>query len=722
LVQLNYTLLDGGPNLDIKSAVNRQTFFPILAILIVLSGSIAVESQAATPSNDVDWAAYNGSEGQSHYSPLRQITPANVAQLQQVWSYDTGQRGGLEANPLVIDGVLYSYTPRQQVIALNAATGKLLWNFDSGVPAFRPVRGLAYWHLGLDRRIIAGIGNFLYELDAATGKPIPSFGTDGRIDAREGLGRDPKTQSMQLTSPAQIYKDLIILGSATSESLPAAPGDIRAYDVHTGKQVWSFHTIPHPGEFGYDTWPKDAWQTSGAANNWCGMALDVARGIVYVPTGSASADWWGGDRLGNDLFANSLIALDAATGKRLWHFQLVHHDLWDKDFPSPPTLATVRRNGKDIPAIVQTTKQGWVLVFNRLTGESLFPIEERPVLQTTVPGEVTSPTQPFPLKPAPLSLQNVTENDLTTRSPEAHAWALEQLKGIIHTGLYTPNIVGKPTMMMPGWDGGAEWGGSAYDARTHVLYVNANNLGLTESLVKHEAGGGGRSLYQAQCAVCHLQSRAGSPPTVPSLLNLQEHMTPAQISDIITSGKGRMPAFAALTPREKRDIAQYLLNSSDQQETTASGPDRYDTTGYKAFVDPDGYPATAAPWGTLNAINLDTGEYLWRVPLGEYPALAAQGQKDTGSENYGGPVLTAGGVIFIASTVVDKKIRAFDPKNGKELWEATLPFSANSTPAVYSVGGREYVVIATGGGRAPRVPTGGVYVAFALPEIHKKAN
>ncbi len=672
----------------------------------------------AKAGHNTNWPTYNGSPDNLHYSSLKQINVGNVARLKPVWSYDTHEKGGLEAQPLIADGVLYGYSPHQEVFALEAATGKLLWNFNSGVGVTKPERGLAYWTDGKDKRIFAGINYFLYALDATTGKPVADFGKNGRIDLRENLGRNPETMSLYVSSPGSIYKDLIIMGDGTPESLPAPPGDIRAYDVRTGKIRWTFHTIPHPGEVGYETWPKDAWKTSGAANNWCGMAVDTARGIVYVPTGSAATDWYGADRVGDDLFANSLIALDAATGKRLWHFQAVHHDLWDRDLPSPPTLVTVRRGGKDVPAVAQTSKQGYLYLFNRVNGTPLFPMETKNYPASTVPGEVASAVQTLPTKPAPFSRQKLTEDLLTDRTPQAHEWALQHLRSWVSEGQFVPNRVGQSTVMFPGWDGGAEWGGSAYDPDTHILYINANDVGLTESLVKHEGGSGGKSVYQAQCAVCHGQNREGTPPAAPSLLGLNEKLTVQQISGIIQHGQGRMPAFTGISGANRRAVASFILNgeSSDDAKDSSDGKVTYDTTGYHKFLDEDGYPAVKTPWGTFNAINLDTGEYVWKIPFGEYPELVAQGLGTTGSENYGGPVVTAGGVVFIAATVEDKKIRAYDKRTGKLLWEYLLAYPANATPAVYEINGREYVVIASGGGRDPRIPTGGQYVAFALPQ------
>jgi quinoprotein glucose dehydrogenase len=687
--------------------------FAILPVLNVLG--IGINGGKAKAGHNTDWATYNGSPDNLHYSSLRQINVDNVAQLKPVWSYDTHEKGGLETQPLIADGVLYGYTPRQAVFALNAETGELLWNFDSGEGATKPERGLAYWTDGKEKRILAAIGHSVYALDAATGKALIGFGKDGRIDLRENLERDVNTMSLYISSPPSIYKDLMIVGDGTPESLPSPPGDIRAYDVHTGKMRWIFHTIPHPGEFGYKTWPAEAWKTSGSANNWCGMAVDTERGIVYVPTGSAATDWYGADRAGDDLFANSLIALDATTGKRLWHFQAVHHDLWDRDFPSPPTLVTVRREGKDVPAVAQTSKQGCLYLFNRVNGTPLFPMETKKYPASTVPGEVASPVQTLPTKPAPFSRQRLTEDLLTDRTPQAHEWALRHLRSWISEGQFVPNRVGKSTVMFPGWDGGAEWGGSAYDPNTHILYINANDVGLTESLTKHEGGTRGKSVYQSQCAVCHGQNREGTPPTTPALLNLQEKLSTEQISSIVEHGRGRMPGFTGLSAADRRAVAGFVLNGDSSKASGASGKVTYDTTGYHKFLDEEGYPAVKTPWGTFNAINLDTGEYLWKIPFGEYPELVAQGLGITGSENYGGPVVTAGGVVFIAATVVDKKIRAYDKRTGKLLWEYLLPYPANSTPAVYEIDGREYVVIASGGGRDPRIPTGGVYVAFALP-------
>jgi quinoprotein glucose dehydrogenase len=668
---------------------------------------------AAAQNLSADWPVSGGTDANTHASPLDQINTRNVAQLQQAWTLDTAEKGGLETTPLMVDGVLYAYTPTQKVIAIDAATGKLLWKFDPGIIGTRPARAVAYWREGAEKRIIAGVMNFLYALDPATGKPIPGFGDGGRIDLREGLGRDAAQQSLVMTSPAVIYKDLAIVGDATPEALPAPPGDIRAYDVRNGKMRWIFHTIPHPGEFGYDTWPTDAWQKSGAANNWMGMTVDQRRGIVYVPTGSAATDWYGADRIGDDLFADTLLALDAATGKRLWHFQGVHHDLWDRDFPAPPVLFTMHRAGKDIPALAQTTKQGFVFVFDRITGKPLFPIEERPVPASTVPSEVTAKTQPFATQPAPFATQALTEANLTTRTPEAHAWALERFRHLISNGQFTPIGTDRETIIFPSADGGGEWGGPALDPATNVLYINANEFAHTESLSKHD-GSGGRSTYMSQCAACHGQNLAGIPPALPALTNIQERYTPEQLADIIEKGKGRMPGFPAIAGNNRKDLITYLING-ESTDGAATGPVTYGSNGYHRFYDPDGYPANGFPWGTLSAIDLNTGDYLWKIPFGEYPELVAKGLTNTGSENYGGPLVTNGGLLIVGATIFDNKLRIFDKRTGKLLWERVLPFAVNATPMTYQVKGKQYIVVASGGeGRNPKAPTGGIYIAFAL--------
>jgi len=663
----------------------------------------------------LDWPSYGGGPEGIRYSSLKQINRGNVSRLHIAWSYDCNDGSGdPQTQPIMVERVLYGVTPRHKVFALHAATGKLLWEFDSGIVGRGPNRAVTYWTDGTRKRIFAGVQSFVYALDASTGKPVDTFGTHGRIDLREGLGREPEKQSVLLTSPGIIYKNLLIVGARLPEALPAPPGDIRAFDVLTGKLRWQFHTIPHPGEFGYGTWPKDAWTYTGAANNWAGFAVDAQRGIVFAPTGSAASDFYGADRIGDNLFANTLLALDATTGKRIWHFQSVHHDTWDRDFPSPPALVRVRHDGKSVDAVAQTTKSGFVYLFDRSTGAPLFPIESHNYPASDVTGEVSAASQPLPSKPTPFSRQRLTEDILTNRTPEARQWALTEFTKLRSAGQFVPLSVGQETVVFPGFDGGAEWGGSAFDPETGLLYVNANDIAWTGGLAENKRGNSGRQLYLTSCASCHGDALAGTPPSIPSLIDLRGHRTAEQVAGVIRQGAGRMPSFTNLKAEDITLITDYVLSglSKESQSTDASNSTpQYRFTGYHRFLDPDGYPAVQPPWGTLNAINLNTGEYAWKIPLGEYPKLGTP----TGTENYGGPIVTAGGLVFIAATNFDSKFRAFDKSTGKLLWETTLPFAGNATPITYQIAGKQYVVIYATGGKSGRGgKSGGIYVAFSL--------
>jgi quinoprotein glucose dehydrogenase len=693
-----------------------------LGLRLMLMSVLAVTAGTSCRGVTENWATYGGNAMAQRFSPLTQVNRGNVSRLSLAWRFDVAEAGDPETNPLIVDGVLYAYTPTLKVIALDAATGKQRWLFDPGLKGGQPSRGLTLWSDGTTQRLFAGVMNLLFALDPKTGRPVASFGEGGHIDLRKGLLGDYLQHFVALTSPGIVYKNLIIVGFRTMETHPAPPGDIRAYDVRTGELRWSFHTIPRPGEAGIETWPTGAWKNAGSANNWAGMALDEKRGIVYVPTGSAVSDFYGADRLGDDLYADTLLALDAASGKRLWHFQEVHHDILDRDLPTAPSLLTVTHEGRKIDALAQPTKQGFLFVLDRLTGAPIFPVVERPAPPSEVPGEQAAKSQPQPLAPAPFARQRLTEETLTSRTPAAHAWAVEQFRTFRSEGPFTPAGLTRPSVVFPGFDGGGEWGGAAVDPATSVIYINANDIAWTAQLTdKIPDGGTAVRTYQTLCAACHGQDRKGSPPAFPSLLGLDQRLSRQQVEQVIGSGRGRMPAFAGLAKPTLDVLAQYVWTGSETADRPEGPVDiadaeaAYRFTGYKKFLDPEGYPAVAPPWGTLNAIDLNSGRFLWTVPLGEYPELAAQGQKNTGSENYGGPIVTAGGLVFIGATIYDKKFRAFDAATGELLWETLLPFAGTATPATYMVNGKQYVVIETNNVRDGKKPQGLSYVAFALP-------
>ncbi|MCX6953716.1 MAG: PQQ-binding-like beta-propeller repeat protein [Verrucomicrobia bacterium] len=697
--------------------------FALPWICLVGAGS----AHAATAPANVDWATYLGDKQRSLYSPLKQIDRGNVAQLKVAWTYDTGEKGEYQANNLIVAGVLYTATPSRKVIALDAATGRELWKWDPATSRAgtggRRQRGLVFWQndTGGEQRLFTGVGNYLFALDPQTGRLIPGFGENGSVQLGSGLDTDG-TPKVGLNTPGVIYKDTLIIGGF------GGPGAVRGLDVRTGARRWIFHLIPRPGEAGYETWPAEAYKTATGVMPWCGQALDEQRGIVYIATKTAEPDFYGADRHGDNLFANSLVALDAATGKRLWHYQIVHHDLLDRDLPCAPVLLTVTHGGKKIDAVAQGTKQGQLFVFDRVTGKPLWPIEEKPVPASELRGEKASPTQPFPTKPAPLTRQHYTEADVSTISPEALALTQDRIKLSPNFGPF-PAPSTKETIMFPGFDGGMEWGGGAADP-DGIYYANVNEIPWILQMVETRRADGtplprGERDFLIHCAACHGVDRQGFPAAgFPSLIDVASRRTPAEVTQITKQGFGRMPAFDRIPDSQREAILAYVFGKGavtggrpDEESPAAIAAAKnappYAFGGFRRWTDQAGYPAIKPPWGTLNAVDLNTGEIKWKVPLGEYRELSARGLPPTGTENYGGPVVTAGGLLFIAATA-DETIRAFDKDTGAILWQAPLPFGGNATPSVYMVKGRQYLVISAGGGKSGR-PAGGSLVAFALP-------
>ncbi|MBL7733968.1 MAG: PQQ-binding-like beta-propeller repeat protein [Chitinophagaceae bacterium] len=700
----------------------RKVFLSAIVFSFVIASCKSKDEQYTT------WSVYRGDEGSRAYSALDQINTDNINELELAWTYHTGDgREGnfssIQCNPIMVNGMMYITSPQLKLIALEPASGKEIWKFDpfreknaTGVN-----RGVVYWAEGDDKRIFFSAGYYLYALNADDGSFKMDFGNGGKIDLREGLGRDPEKQEVDASSPGIIYKNLLIQGSSLGEGYEAAPGFIRAYNVKTGKIEWTFHTIPQPGEFGYDTWEKDNYLYTGGANAWGGMCLDRDRGTVFIPTGSPGFDFYGGNRKGDNLFGNCLIALDAATGKRKWHQQLVHHDLWDYDLPAPPTLVTINKEGKKIDAVAQITKMGMVFIFDRDSGEPVFPIEERPVPASDLLGEASSPTQPFPVKPAPFSRQHFTDDSITNISDSAYLFVKEKVKNARKGGIYMPHSV-QGTVQFPGTRGGGEWGGASFDPETGMLYVNGNEVPMLISMKKISADDkrmsmGERIFAINNCTECHGADRSGN-GIFPALRELSKKYDEAQITDLLKNGRGQMPAFPNLSDTERSALVNFLLDRKENPEAAGAAQDtttgiRYVHSGWTPLTDQDGYPGVKPPWGTLNAIDLNKGEIVWKVPLGEYPELMKKGLPATGTPNLGGAVTTAGGLVFIAATK-DEKFRAFDKTTGKLLWEYKLPYGGFATPGSYLVDGKQYIVIAAGGGSKVGSPSGDAYLAFRL--------
>ncbi|WP_409050428.1 PQQ-binding-like beta-propeller repeat protein [Runella sp. SP2] len=672
----------------------------------------------------LDWPEYNGNAARSHYSEASQISAENVSQLKVAWTYASGgadtvfHRTQMQCNPIVIDGILYGVSANTQAFALDATTGKELWKTNVSETEGTTSRGVSYWSEGTEKTIFFGAGKWLYAVDAVSGKLRSSFGEKGRINLKTGIERPTADDYVVSNTPNAIFEDKIIVGTRVSESESALLGDIRAYDVRTGKRIWTFRTIPEAGEMGAASWPAKARQNIGGANAWAGMALDRQRGILYAPTGSAAFDFYGGNRKGDNLFANCLLALDVRTGKRLWHYQLVRHDIWDRDVPAPPNLVTVVQNGKKIDAVAQITKQGYIFVFDRVSGKPLFPIENRAFTFDAVAGEFPSKTQPIPLKPTYFARQSFTEKDLN--SFVADRDSLVALIRKARTGsAYIP--IGKDmTIFFPGTDGGGQWGGAATDPQG-VMYVPSKEIPVYTSLVsrKQESNAKtttGKQLYRQYCSACHGEDRRGNHDgSYPSLLTVSKRLSEDAVKNLITKGRAMMPSFVHLSAAENKAIVDFLFQKQQDIQVASSqkGVIPYQHTGYNRWYDRNGYPISAPPWGTLTATDLNTGERLWQVPLGEYPELTAKGIAPTGTDNYGGPLVTGSGLLFIAATR-DERLRAFDKKTGKILWQTQLPAAGYASPSTYVVNGKQYVVIACGGGKL-KTKSGDKYVAFALP-------
>lgn len=715
-----------------------------LRYLAVLFTLIACKSSTRSYTT---WEIYGGSKEANHYSSLNEMDTTNISGLQVAWTFHTGDADSakssqIQCSPIIIDTVMYVISPALKLFALHAGTGKEIWQFDPALLYLDKTkyhfnlnssRGVTYWTDGKnDKRIFFVASSFLHCIDATTGKLITSFGDEGKIDMHNDLGRDVKDLLVSVTTPGIIYKDLYIVGSRVDEGPAAAPGHIRAYDVKSGKLRWIFHTIPQPGEYGYDTWEDpNAYKNIGGANTWGGFSMDEKRGILFAPTGSASFDFYGGKRKGQTLFANCLLALDAATGKRIWHYQFIHHDVWDWDTPCAPVLVTVKKDGKKVEAVTQITKHGMVWLFNRETGEPLYPVNEVPVdTANALPGEKLWPTQPITTFSKPFARQSFTEADLNPYLPDTSLARLKkELQGYEYGKMFI--VPGKKTrVQLPGFDGGGEWGGPSYDPETGVLYANASQMGWLVTMREMKPGApkkenylqAGMRLYQEYCVGCHGGDRKGT-GNYPGLINVGTKYKTSEALELLNGGRRMMPSFSYISDEEKKAILSYVLETNAEQKKEFIAPPRaidtfrnlpYGFTGYIKFLTPQGYPAIGPPWGTLTAIDLNTGEHPWNITLGEYPELKAKGIPPTGTENYGGSVVTAGGLVFIAAAR-DGKMRAFNKRTGQLLWEYDLPAPGFATPAMYSVNGKQYIVIACGGGKL-NTRSGDAYVAFALPE------
>ena len=673
--------------------------------------------------NSQNWQSYLGDSFSSQYSNLKEINKSNVSDLQIAWTYssndkDEKNRSQIQCNPLVIDGILYGTSAQLKLFALDAETGEELWLFNPHEKKFENFgmgvnRGLVFYSNETKNRILYSVGHFLLSINADNGQLDQEFGEGGKINMKKGLDRDVDDLFLNSNTPGIIYKDLIIMGQRVSESTGAAPGHIRAFDVHTGEQKSIFKTIPSKESIGGDTWPSNAYNRIGGANVWAGFSLDEKRGIVYCPTGSASYDFYGGDRHGENLFANSILALDANDGSYKWHFQTIHHDIWDKDLPAPPNLMTIEKDGEKIDVVAQISKNGLLFVLDRDTGEPVYPIEEVDVPISELVGEQSWPTQPIPTVFPKFSRYQLTEEDLTERNDSAQAYAHKIWSESKPAHPFQPPSE-KGTIIFPGFDGGGEWGGAAHDPNG-ILYVNSNEVPWLCKMISVEPQSLGEDLYLTHCANCHGITFEGGElfGNVPSLVNLKSRLTLSEATEIVQNGKGVMPSFKFIDNNQANEIYKYIHGEEDKIENEESTwPYPYRMRGYEKLYAPDGYPIITPPWGQLTAVDINSAQIKWQIPLGEHDELKEKGISNTGTENYGGPIVTKGGLIFIAASM-DEKIRAFDKDSGDELWSADLPAAGYATPSTYMANGKQYVVIACGGGKLGS-KSGDSYVAFSL--------
>ena len=740
----------------------------MLAIAFVLPGCSTKQDDDQPPreqaghtrsrlDNFTDWGIYRGDKKGTQYSELAQINAENVHLLEKAWEYQyegKAEGPGIYSNCIVVDGLLYFNTPRMHTVALDAATGEQVWIFDPAAHNDGKVirsrsRGLVYWEdeNGNNKRIFNSVRDRVYALDARTGKLIEPFGqldNSKFIDLRQNLPIPPEQADVEITSQGVVYKNYLIIPGRQPEGNSGTPGDIRAYNALTGKFEWIFNTIPLEGQYGHDTWEWEDDMIYGAANPWGGLTVDEERGWVFAATGSAAGEFiYGGSRKGENLFANCVLALDATTGERKWHYQVIRHDIWDYDLPPAPMLVTTTTEKGTRDVVVQMGKLPLLFVFDRDSGEPVFPVVDMPVPSFKgVPGEQPHPTQPWPLKPAPLVRTAMYESDITDITPESHANVLEQFRKHRTGPVYTPASI-EGTITTPGHHGSVEWAGGAFDPSTNVLYVAVNEEPTVHTLVPMEPDNpltnltpvqAGARIYDTNCTQCHGLNKAGNPP-YPRLTGLAK--SDDEIRKILTEGYGGMPSFKNFSDDEISNIIAYLRNEDEALARpamakadsannvltwsgTGSGGDWKTTTPQYVnkvhhFVDHMGFPAIKPPWGQLIAVDIAAGEILWRVPLGEYPKLVEMGIRNTGTEIFGGPVVTAGNIVFIAGTA-DEKIRAFSKHNGALLWEYKLPAGGYTTPSVYMINGKQYLVMAAGGAGKIGTPPGKSIIAFSLPD------